>query len=47
VVTEGESLYHITRFAETGTAAEVVEKFPVAHDPELDFPDSAEPPISE
>jgi len=47
LVIEGEALYHIARFAETGTAAEVVEQFQAAHDPELDDLDTAEPPISE
>jgi uncharacterized protein len=47
LVTEGEALYHIARFAETGNAAEVVEQFQAAHDPEMDVVDSAEPPISE
>lgn len=47
LVNEGEALYHIARFDETGTAAEVVERFHAAHDPETDTRESAEPPISE
>jgi predicted deacylase len=46
LVNEGEALYHIARFAETGTAAEVVERFQAAHDPQMDLLDVAEPPIS-
>jgi predicted deacylase len=45
LVNEGEALYHIARFAETGTAAEVVEQFQAAYDPDLDIMDAAEPPI--
>jgi hypothetical protein len=47
LVNEGEALYHIARFDETGTAAEVVEQFQAAHDPETDTRNIAEPPISE
>ncbi len=47
LVNEGEALYHIARFAETGTAAEVVEQFQAEHDPETDTREAAEPPISE
>jgi predicted deacylase len=36
LVSEGEALYHIARFAETDTAAQVVERFQAEHDPELD-----------
>jgi predicted deacylase len=47
LVNEGEALYHIARFAEMGAAAEVVEQFQAAHDPDLDELDAVEPPISE
>ena len=46
LVNEGEALYHIARFAETGTAAETVERFQDLLDPETDLPDLEEPPIS-
>jgi len=46
LVNEGEALYHIARFAETDTAAAVVERFQAAYDPELDVAEAAEPPIS-
>jgi len=47
LVSEGEALYHIARFAETVTAAEVVEQFQAAHDQEMGVLEAAEPPISE
>jgi predicted deacylase len=46
LVNEGEALYHIARFAETDAAAETVEQFQAAHDPETDISEAAEPPIS-
>jgi hypothetical protein len=47
LVNEGEALYHIARFAETGTAVEAVEQFQADHDPESDILEIEEPPISE
>jgi hypothetical protein len=46
LVSEGEALSHIARFAETGTAADVVEPCQAAYNPQTDVVDEAEPPIS-
>ncbi len=46
LVNEGEALYHIARFSQTGTAAAAVEQFQESLDPDIDAPDGAEPPIS-
>jgi len=46
LVNEGEALYHIARFSQTGSAAAAVEQFQESLDPYADAPDTAEPPIS-
>jgi predicted deacylase len=46
LVNEGEALYHIARFSQTGTAAEVVEQFQEEVGPESDESAPADPPIS-
>lgn len=46
LVNEGEALYHIARFSQTGSAVAAVEQFQESLDPYADAPDTAEPPIS-
>lgn len=46
LVNEGEALYHIARFGEPDTAAEVVEQFQIEVGPESDRMPPEEPPIS-
>jgi len=52
LVNEGEALYHIARFAETSTAAEVVEQFKAGQldagdDQDLDYTDETRLPLGE
>lgn len=47
LVSEGEALYHIARFGEPDSAAEVVEQFQTEIGPESDRLPPEEPPISE
>jgi predicted deacylase len=46
LVNEGEAIYHIARFSQTGSAAAAVEQFQESLDPYADAPETAEPPIS-
>jgi predicted deacylase len=46
LVNEGEALYHIARFGEPDTAAEMVEQFQIEIGPESDRLPPEEPPIS-
>jgi predicted deacylase len=46
LVNEGEALYHIARFGEPDTAAELVEQFQIEVGPESDRLPPEEPPIS-
>jgi hypothetical protein len=46
LVSEGEALYHIARFAETGTAAEVAEPCQAAHDLQMTVVDNAGLPLA-
>jgi hypothetical protein len=45
LVHEGEAIFHIAKFSKTSEAAESVEIFQDAFDPETDTTESAEPPV--